>query len=64
MSKLGDVKQCRLCEEGETAMLKLIPASSASFSEPDAHLGEEVPEQLVWECSVCGDREAFNGTLD
>ena len=64
MSKLGDGKPCRMCEDGETAILKLIPASNASFSEPDAVLTKEVPAQFAWECTECGDREPFNGTLD
>jgi len=62
MPKLGDAKECRLCGEGAT--LKLIPASSAAFSEPGAVLSDTLPEHYAWECVDCGDREPFNGTLD
>jgi hypothetical protein len=62
MPKLGDTKACRLC--GETAELKRIPAATATFSGPGAITGHQVPEQVVWECTECDDREPFNDNLD
>ncbi len=61
MAKVGDTKKCR---NGHNAILKLIPESSATFSDPKKPEGQTIvtPAYHAWVCD-CGE-EAFTGNVE